>query len=182
MYISRNINFFFTLHWYSISWPKSENWSAAVTTKNCVHVYRACQILNKLCNVVYGTLSILVVKINLGLLITASTVALIRFIDRLDYISIAYVSCLLVAGLIFTPLAGQVISLISITSCTVDKSLPGLVTKINLPNEREVQSRSVESLPLISSKLGNLYKMDATAKLTFVDSLVNGIVCALLSY
>lgn len=167
---------------YSIIWPNSKDLPQDTLVQNCVQVYNVCQLLNKLGNVVYGTLSLPVLKLDLGLLITSCTVTLILFFDKLDMFSAAFISCLLIACIVFTFGTGHVVSLIAMTSCHFHGNLLSVATRIGSSLERKVQSRRVKSVPPISCNLASLYRMDATAKLTFLDSLINGIVFALLAY
>jgi len=170
-----------TTFFHSVIWLNSRlaQLSPESSVQNCISVYKACFLLNKLCN---GTYFIPCLELCVGILISTGAYILIRLQQKLDPVSTLLVGIVLAMGLTFQPAAMTLFSIISSKSEIMQERLPSLIPLISSHGERGEAVMLLKSLPPMHCNVGKIYKMDATAKLSYLDSIINGVVFALLTF
>jgi len=161
--------------------PELKEISPGVAIHKCLTIYRAFFLLNNLCNIVYGTLIIVCLKLIAGVVVCFVVFGLIRMGDRLDPFSYSFLAILLVLGLVFLSVISTFISIIATTSEKRHKSWSLLIQDLPTYKQAEVK-RSIKSLHSIRCTAGGLYHIEASTKLSYLDIVINGIVFALLTF
>jgi len=161
--------------------PELKEISPGIAIHKSIAIYRACLLLGKLCNVVYGTFIIACIQILTGILVCCCVFGLIRMGDRLDPFSYLFLAILLVLGLIFSSVASTFISMISATSEKRHKNWSRLIQDLPAYKTAEIKT-SLKSLPSIHCTAGGVYHIEESTKLSYLDFLINGIVFALLTF
>jgi len=172
---------------YSIQWPATVNSTPCgdnFTTriKESIIVYRSIIMLNELQNSVLGSLFIPSTKLAGILLVYISVVAATLLRAHINYFIVAlflmYLYILTIAIVCGAVLMSQVYSI----SKTFHKNIATVICKVSYSQEKILLRKTLKSLPVVKSRIGQFYHMEGEAKLTLLDNLARGIAFMLISF
>lgn len=180
-------NWFKCIH--SIDWPKSpSHFGLAVTDADwCNHipelilVYKGIYIIHKSCNTAFGNLFLPTFKIEIMGALIFSFVAIVRMYEDLHLVSLLFVGTVVSTACLIIAPTSIVLSSLYDLSCKFGENL---LSKIHLVAEKKSKrtfERQLKSCLLIRCQVGNFYYMEAKAKLTLLNNVLNGIVCLLVN-
>ena len=102
--------------------------------------------------------------------------ASVRLYEDLDVICLALVSVIaFTASLVITPTAMVMSSLFDI-SAKFPRNIAPRIQELSDMRMKEISTRELKSCPLIRCQVGNMYHMEAKAKMTMLHNIVNGVV------
>jgi len=143
--------------------------------------YRGIEILNKDFNKACGEMVIPALKLTLVFDFVCSIFACVRFWSKLDVISTSMLFLFSLGGVIL------IIPMSMITSSLFDISnqfkwtLLSICGSISDRATRKHCSSQREACSVIRCQVGGLYYMEARAKLTLLQHVINGVVCLLVN-
>jgi len=165
----------------SVEWPKSTSSGASINLRRVVYHYRGIYILNEDFNTAFGTLFIPTFKFVFCLCFIACFVAAVRFWSDVDALSCMMVIVLLIAAaLMLIPISSMMSSLFG-TSTQFQHNLMKTVNTISDSKARKYWKLELESCPVVRCKVGNMYYMEAKAKLTMLQQIVTGVITLLVN-
>ena len=126
-------------------------------------------------NLAFGKIIIPFAKLELILAFIITFFATVRLFKDLDVISLVFVSSVaLVSSILIAPIAMVMSSLFDISE-KFSRNLSPRIHLVPVKKNREIFERQVTSCPLIRCQVGSMYHMEAKAKLTIIDNVVNGV-------
>jgi len=141
-------------------------------------LYRCIYVLNNSFNVVFGRFIIPYFKFGIILGFITSFFAFVRLHDDLDFLPLVMVSVVMsVSIILLAPMAGVMSSLYD-TSTQFSRNMSQLIQMIPYNSSRrrsQIAEKQSKSCPLISCQIGNLYHMEAKAKLTLIHNVLHGV-------
>ena len=176
--------YIFLYYFHSIELPKSElEFPAKVASrvKTCIRHYKGAYIINKTFNTVFGTLIIPHLKIILILIFIFCFFALVRLFEDLNSISFAVVAVIGSSSMILLILITMIMSNLYNMSAKFSTNLVPQIHQITDKKKRRLLEFSLKSCHLIRCQVGNLYHMEAKAKLTTLDNTITGLVFLLVN-
>ena len=145
--------------------------------------YRGVYMVNECMNRAFGILLIPCLKLIVLLGFIVSSYAIIRFRGILDAFSLVLIPASMIASAIL------IVPIALVMSSTYESSqkFRSIVSASFLQLEvggikKQYFERLVKTCALVSCKIGNMYYMEAQAKLTMLDLTVNGLVFLLVNY
>jgi len=154
---------------------------AEVNPATILKHYRGIFIFNKDLNTGFGIILIPFLKLGLILAFVFSLFAAVRLRDDLDELSFAMVAVVVLTSAALTvPTTIIMSSLYDVSSQFKGNMLP-ILDRISHPIDKKYAKSQMESVQLIRCSVGNLYHMEAKAKLTMVNHVVNGLVFMLVN-
>jgi len=152
---------------------------------SCISYYRGVYLLNENSNVAFGKVFIPWMKLVVLLGMIVTSFAIIRLRADLDAIS----SFLMPAALIGSLTLIVPITMVMSSTCRISEKFRQSLTsdryhldELRLrARNRNYFDRLLRSCSLIRCKVGNMYHMEAQAKLTMLDRTVNGLVYLLVN-
>ena len=168
----------------SIEWPKSETTNSADSSsciRNCLVHYKGIYILNDNYNVAFGKIIIPFIKLGLILAFTMAFFAAVRLSENLDGLSLLLVSLISFTYAIVMPTSAIVMSSLYDISKKFSRNLSPAIQLVPRKKIRQILERQMKSCLLIRCQVGNTYHMEAKAKLTMIQNVVNGVVFLLVN-
>jgi len=172
---------------YSNPWPGTvvaalRGDIATTRIKESIIVYRSIVMLNELHNSVFGSMFIPTVKLAGILLLYISVVAatLLRaFINFFVFVLFLVYLCLLTIVIV----CGAVLmSRVYSISKTFHKNIATELCKVSNSKEKILLLKTLKSLPVVKSRIGQFYHIEGEAKLTLLDNVTRGIAFMLISF
>jgi len=143
--------------------------------------YRGIHILSNDFNLAFGKLIIPCLKLVLVMVFILASFAMVRLRNELDGLNFAFVLAVTVTTLgLILPISMIMSSLYDSSSKFQQNMLP-VLNSISDEYERNLVQHQVRSCPLIRCQVGNLYHMEAKAKLTLLQHVVSGVVFLLVN-
>jgi len=147
-----------------------------MTPEGIIMHYRGIYLLNQEFNFGFGKIFVPCLKILLIFVFISCLFAVVRFRTDLDGLSLTMISITLVTSASLTiPISIIMSSLYSASSQFKQHMIP-VLSKISDKTVRKHIEGQLKSCPLIRCQVGNLYHMEAKAKLTMLEHVVNGYV------
>ena len=175
------IQIFAYILFHSIEWPKCVPEPSPSTMRTWILHYKGIHILSSAWNVAFGKIIVPVMKLEIIIIFILSFFACSRLYQCLDlFVSLFGATCIIASLVMLVPMALVMSSLYAI-SCTFKQNL---FPRIHLTDRKETErilKGELESCGLIRCHVGSLYHMEAKAKLTMIDHVVNGIVFLLVN-
>jgi len=138
--------------------------------------YRGIYILNRDFNLCFGSICIPFSKLGLIFTFIFSLFAAVRLRKDLDGLSLVMTSVVAVTtACLILPISAIMSSLYDVSSRFKQNMLSILREMLNR-KERQDAEGQLKSCPLIRCQIGSLYHMEAKAKLTLMQHVVNGFV------
>jgi len=166
---------------FSLDWSTFDVLRPKSRVKNCIQYYRGIYLMNEDMNLAFGKLFIPLSKLLLLAAVIISVFALIRLRANLDALSFALLGVVLIGCSILVVPISIIISQTYQISKYFKPNISTIINQIEDKRKKEVLRGQLKSCALIRCKVGNLYQMEAKAKLTMLDRTVNGIVCLLVN-
>jgi len=164
----------------SVIWPSVET-DAEVCVSKCFHIYRTLQLLSDLYNTTFGHLLVPVWKLFSVVIVPVSLYALIRI--RIDSIFvIALVIIFLCSTLAVLIPSAIIMSNICTASMKFRPNQEKRIQQIRIKELRFYHLANLNSFPILWCQVGNFYHIDPGAKLTLLDTVINGLVFLLLTF
>jgi len=138
-------------------------------------------MLTEYLNIAFGTLFIPAIKLDVLIGLVISSFAVIRLRDELDALSSFLMHAILISTVVLIIPITMVLSSTYQISQQFNQALYPTRERITDRRTRDYFERQLKSCMLIRCKVGNMYYMEARAKLTMVDHTVNGLVCLLVN-
>jgi len=172
---------------YSIQWPATVNSvpsDANFTTriKESIIVYRSIIMLNELQNSVLGSIFIPSVKLSGILIFYISVVAATLLRAHINYFIFALFLIYLYVLTIVIVCGAVLMSRVYSISKTFHKNIATVICKVPYSKEQVLLLKTLKSLPVVKSRIGQFYHMEGEAKLTLLDNVVRGIAFMLISF
>jgi len=169
---------------HSTDWPNSKlnlGESTKSRINRCVRYYRGIYLINQEVNAAFGTLFIPFVKLVLLLGFIVSFFAIVRLREKLDGISSVMIPATFTATVLVVVPFSIVMSRMYQSSKNFKLVLAPKIREFTRREIRDYLQYKVQSCCLIRCKVGNMYYMEAQAKLTMLDRVVNGLVFLLVN-
>jgi len=165
----------------SVQWPKSKSLNASKNLQRVVHHYRGIYIFNEDFNTAFGSLFIPVCKSALGLAFIVSFVAVVRLWSDMNALSCTMVFAVsITTAFLLVPISSMMSSLFD-TSAKLERNVMKIVNTTLDATARKYWKLVFESCPVVRCKVGGMYYMEAKAKLTLFQHLINGVVTVLVN-
>jgi len=177
------LNVLFIPTFPSIDWPNSEFLLPESKLERSILHYRAVYIIIQMFNQAIGKLFIPYFKLLLILAFIIGVFAVIRLRSQLDLLSIAVLSSGAILAFAFVVPIAFIMSALFTTSNQFKRNLNSIVQGLGgLQDVRKYKyfHGQLNACALIRCTVGNLYHMEAMAKLTMIDRSVNGVVFLLV--
>ena len=167
---------------FSSEWvQKSADLSIATLTDSIV-VYQRIRLLNDLHNDAFGSLFVLATKMGAVFALYISVAAITFLRSAVAPILLGafflYMSTILLVIFPGALMMSQVYIISSSFNLKVERCL---ISIHNCAQEKHQLKRTLKSLPVMKSKVGNLYHMESKAKLTLLDNIARGIAFMLIT-
>jgi len=160
---------------------KSTSLNHSINLRRLVHHYRGIYIFNEDFNTAFGSLFIPVCKSALGLAFIVSFVAVVRLWSDMNALSCTMVFAVsITTAFLLVPISAIMSSLFD-TSSQLKHNAMEIVNTILDPKYRKYWKLVFESCPVVRCKVGGLYYMEAKAKLTLFQQLINAVVTLLVN-
>ena len=143
--------------------------------------YKGIYILNNICNIAFGSLFILFGKLCISFMMILSFFACVRAYKYLDYTSYTFLIVTVIACLFFLVPMLIIMSSLYDISKNLSRSLSPQISNMRDKKSKKVLEAQLKSCIVIRCRVGNLYYMEAKAKLTAFHNIVNGIVFLLVN-
>jgi len=165
----------------SKKWTNRKTLTEGVDSDTIVSHYRGIYILNCDFNLGFGTIFTPCLKLGLVFLFVFTFFAMVRLRKDLDILTVVFltVATFTTASLVF-PTSIIMSSLYDVSSQFQPNMLP-FIGMIPEKKDMLIAQGQVRACQLIRCKVGNLYHMEAKAKLTLLNHVVNGIVFLLVN-
>jgi len=138
--------------------------------------YRGVYILNRDFNLTFGSICIPCLKLMIIFSFILSLFAVVRLRKDLDVLSFAMSSAVSVTCACFILPMSAIMSSFYDVSCEFKQNMLPILEKISNRRVRKYAEGQLKSCPLIRCQIGSLYHMEAKAKLTLLQHVVNGFV------
>ena len=163
---------------YSIDWPTSRFWPVNLPLDIYIGHYRWIYLLNKTCNVTFGKLYIPFMKLFLILTFILCFFATVRVLEYLDLFILVFVLIVVLTSLLLLVPISIIMSSFFDISRVFSKNFSARIN--NDTKETAIVKSMVvaqlRSCQVIRCEVGNVYYMEAQAKLTMLQHVVNGVV------
>ena len=162
----------------SIDWPNSHSPAEECCIKiaQCILYYRGIYILNTGSNTVFGKLFLPFIKAVVVFGLILSFFAVVEKYEYLDTLSLFFVSAVTpTAFLLLAPISIVMSSLYDMSS-QFHRNIFPKVHRVTIKKTKRILIYHLKSCPLIRCQVGNLYHMEAKAKLTMLHHVLNGVV------
>jgi len=151
------------------------------TFEKCILYYRAIYILSNEFNSAFGILFIPMVKLALIGVAMLSFFALIIFWDVMDIVGLGTIIFVLFNSIFLLIPVSIIMSGLYGSSVIFRHNLQNYVQLINNKKTRKYYETLLKSCPIIRCQIGSFYHMEAKAKLTLLQHVVNGVVFLLVN-
>ena len=155
--------------------PISHSLTPTQVETNIIH-YKGIYILNNICNIAFGSHFIPCSKLNIIIMMILCLFSCLRAYEYLDYISYTFLVVMVITGILFIVPISIVMSSLYDISKDMTWNLKPHISRIMDKEAKRFLDRQLKSCGVIRCRVGNLYYMEAKAKLTTLDNIVNGIV------
>jgi len=146
------------------------------TINKCIIHYKGLYILNIRCNLIFGQIIVPSVKLMLMVVFTVSFFALFRLYKRLNVLSLILVAPITVMQLVILIPMTLVISSLYGTSKKFTGNMAQCIREIDdTARNKKILRLGLRSCNFIRCKVGDMYYMEAKAKLTTLHKVVNGL-------
>ena len=120
-------------------------------------------------------------KLSITLAFIVTFFAAVRLSENLDALSLILVTLICIAFVLVMPPTAFVMSSFFDFSAKFSSNLEPKIQRLPVKRMREILERQVKSCLLIRSQVGNMYHMEAKAKMTMIQNVVNGVVFLLVN-
>lgn len=125
----------------------------------------------------FGKLIVPVIKLALVLIFIFSLYAFLRLFKDLDAISFLFITIASSTSVLeLVPIAIVMSSMFDTSTQFPRKLAPRIISLVENEHSRQIFKRCLKACAVIRCKVGNLYHMEAEAKLTMFQYLINGAV------
>ena len=173
-----NLQFLFI---YSIEWSKSELFPDDFQIERYIIYYRGIFMLNRDCNLTFGRLYFPFMKLGIITLFIVSFFACARIYQYMDIISYMFMVTVLGASLMLLVPISIIMSSLYDISKDFSRNLSPCIYTVAEIRSQKVLTNMLQSCGVIRSQVGNLYHMEAKAKLTMLGNVVDGVVFLLVN-
>jgi len=166
---------------FSLDWSTFDVFRPKSRLKRCVQYYRGIYLINEDMNLAFGKIFIPFAKLMLLVAIIISVFAIIRLRADLDTVSFVLLGALLIGCFILVVPISIIISSTYQISTHFKLNVSTIINGVADKSAKAELMSQLKSCALIRCKVGDLYHMEAKAKLTMLDRTFNGIVCLLVN-
>jgi len=165
-------DFIYSIQWLAIAISAPSSDDVTTRIKESIIVYRSIIMLNELQNSVLGSLFIPSAKLAGILLVYISVVAATLLRAHINFfiltLFLMYLNILTIVIVCGAVLMSQVYSI----SKTFHKNIATVVIcKVSYSQEKILLRKTLKSLPVVKSRIGQFYNMEGEAKLTLLDNV-----------
>ena len=149
--------------------------------ERCISHYKGIYIMSNDANLAFGMIVVTFIKLSVISTFMISVFAKIRLAQSLDGFSLTFLTgAMLTALFILIPISIIMSSLYSI-SLHFSSNLSEQIRLVTQKKSKRILAGKLKSCSLIRVKVGNLYHMEARAKLTVLHCLAKGVVVLLVN-
>ena len=165
----------------SIEWATSDSSLSAVEVGSCILHYRGVYILSNGFNRAFGTVFVPLIKLSTITIFILCFFGCIRLFSKLSLIALAYIGIIAVTSVILLVPVLLVMSSLYDMSQEFSKNLSLQIRQVEGKKCKKILETHLKSCQAIRCQVGNLYHMEAEAKLTTLHNVINGLVCLLVN-
>ena len=133
-------------------------------------------MLSKEFNSAFGIIFIPFIKLNLIMQLIFSLFACTRLFRNISFISLFFTSLLVLNSLLVLVPVTTLMSSLYTTSSNFVTHLSPQINQVTEKKTKRILEAQLKSCPVIRCKVGCLYQMDQTVKLTMLHNVINGLV------
>jgi hypothetical protein len=126
-------------------------------------------------NIAFGRILIPGLKLNSVLLIITASFGLVGFWNELDLFSLGLVTVVVVASAILTATTAAMMSAVYDYSSQFKLNIRKQIQNSGCEMQKQ-HIQEIRACQVIRCEVGNLYHMESKAKMTMVNTIVNGLV------
>jgi len=166
---------------HSIEWTTLEDHNDVADIERCISMYQRIYSFNNLCNTIYGSAVIPTCKGALMIAFIIFFFGSARLHEELDFLTLAFAIVVFSTSFIMICTMSIVLSSLYEISTVFKPNIGIRIQKLSQPLDKKILNRELKACQTMSCQVGSLHHMEAEAKLTLADSLINGVAWLLIN-